>query len=1068
MLRTGAEHMFTGETGAVTYLFVLLLLSLSCVCRAVSARREGGRKELGALSAGLLLFVGARALGLFTMRSAGENLSLFAAVAGLAGLYLMITSIVSGRRKGDYSPLSRTVLGGGLIAGAALGGAALVLLPDSVTGPAALKTGHIFAAAVPAGLITGMLIEKGRRSAGGWSAVRSAGGFFIGSAAAVFLSAAAVVATIGWAGFPGGGTFVLQLGALLDVAGMFLFLAWLTLEPAGRRQPGAIDEAAAGDALPEDAEEEIRPGLRVMEISRAVVTGQRETEVYRDIAASICDETGADFVVVRASSEGDERFEVKGFSAEGYESVSPAFSLSLTRDRLESHSGIGRDGSNVLVLDEKALGEDREAFVPSMFLDVKGSVAVMPVGVAGMERAVVIAGFFRDGLPAAVHEVFEAYGMNIMQIVEREVWSGRTRKREKDLALCKEELESVNQMKSNFLSIVSHELRTPLTSVKAYTETLMDNVESVETDTVRDFLKVMGEENDRVISLVDNILNYSCMENGHLKVEKAECDLGELIEEVHAGLENRMLTERVNSEIKLPRGKVVVDADRELIRQMLTNLMSNAIKFTPEGGRVTVVLEEEASAARIVVQDTGKGIPEDQLEKIFERFHQVDASDTREHGGSGLGLAICKNIVEWHDGRIWVENVKEAGAKFTVMIPMKDIIVRHAISSGFIGSVRFERERFLTLLVEMLSGFLQARKSSIMLFDPRDRTLQVVAAKGLDPEFVQNSRVEVGDRISGKVFAEEEALHVFDIENDSKVSRSNNTAYYWTKSFISVPLRDGNDVIGVLNVADHVDNRGFTEADREILESLGPVISGMVKKLDAYETVSSNFEKLKDAMKSILHIREVWGARNMLNFTIIAMSVARRLNLDEKSLTALRMGMSMYDLGMMKIPRSLRVKKESLTEKEWDKLREHPDLGYALVSPMGLDERIMKMVRGHHEHFDGSGYPAGLMKDEIPIEARILNVVDSFRALITPGPYRRCFSIDEAKNEIIQGSGKRFDPKVVGAFVKALHDLGARDDRCELVLDAVERELEEKKLENEETTETETTETTQETVKEGV
>ena len=88
-----------------------------------------------------------------------------------------------------------------------------------------------------------------------------------------------------------------------------------------------------------------------------------------------------------------------------------------------------------------------------------------------------------------------------------------------------------------------------------------------------------------------------------------------------------MLTERVNSEVKLPRSKVIVDADRELIRQMLNNLISNAIKFTPEGGRVTVVLEEEASAARIVIQDTGRGIPEDQLEKIFERFHQVDASD---------------------------------------------------------------------------------------------------------------------------------------------------------------------------------------------------------------------------------------------------------------------------------------------------------------------------------------------------------------------------------------------------------------------------------------------------------
>jgi HD-GYP domain-containing protein (c-di-GMP phosphodiesterase class II) len=107
---------------------------------------------------------------------------------------------------------------------------------------------------------------------------------------------------------------------------------------------------------------------------------------------------------------------------------------------------------------------------------------------------------------------------------------------------------------------------------------------------------------------------------------------------------------------------------------------------------------------------------------------------------------------------------------------------------------------------------------------------------------------------------------------------------------------------------------------------------------------------------------------------------------------------------------------------------------------MGLEERIMKMVRCHHEDFDGSGYPAGLAGEEIPVEARIVNVIDAFRALITPGPYRRCFSLDEARSEIIRGSGTKFDPKVVGAFVKSLHALGAVEDSCELVLTAVERE----------------------------
>jgi HD-GYP domain-containing protein (c-di-GMP phosphodiesterase class II) len=152
--------------------------------------------------------------------------------------------------------------------------------------------------------------------------------------------------------------------------------------------------------------------------------------------------------------------------------------------------------------------------------------------------------------------------------------------------------------------------------------------------------------------------------------------------------------------------------------------------------------------------------------------------------------------------------------------------------------------------------------------------------------------------------------------------------------------------------------------------------------------------------------------------------------------------MNLYDLGMMKVPRSIRGKREELTAKEWRVLRAHPDAGYVLVSPMGIEERIMRMVRSHHENFDGSGYPDGLAGAEIPVEARIVNVIDTFRALITPGPYRRCYSIDEAQSEIIRGSGTKFDPKVAGAFVKALHALGAVEDRGELVLAAMEREIE--------------------------
>jgi HD-GYP domain-containing protein (c-di-GMP phosphodiesterase class II) len=218
----------------------------------------------------------------------------------------------------------------------------------------------------------------------------------------------------------------------------------------------------------------------------------------------------------------------------------------------------------------------------------------------------------------------------------------------------------------------------------------------------------------------------------------------------------------------------------------------------------------------------------------------------------------------------------------------------------------------------------------------------------------------------------------------------------------------------------------------------------MLNKLDAFERVSSNFENLKESMRRILEIRETWGSRNLTNLTLIALEVGQRLSLDEKSLTALRLGMNLYDLGMMKVPRSIRGKKEELTEKEWRTLHGHPDAGYSMISPMGLEPRIMKMVRSHHENFDGSGYPDGLTGTEIPIEARIVNVVDTFRALINQGPYRRCYSLDEARNEIIKGSGTKFDPKVVSAFVKTLHSLGAVEDHGELVLAKVEREADDR------------------------
>jgi signal transduction histidine kinase/response regulator RpfG family c-di-GMP phosphodiesterase len=835
----------------------------------------------------------------------------------------------------------------------------------------------------------------------------------------------------------------------------------------GKRLFGAqgarSEERPAGAPSAREVELE-RTVARLSAIGSMVLADASPRDAYDAMVTGILEDTGTDFAVLRIAKPGGDLFETKACAMKDEARADSRASLAVSRTTFLSLCGAGEVlGDGFLVGAARACAEPGGP-VPAC-PDASGANVLL----FGIEDHGTVTGFFTvgffDGAPdeRTVSRV-NLYRDAVRLVLQRERAKEQLRDKERSLAVCKEELESVNQLKSNFLSVVSHELRTPLTSVKAYTETLLDNVDTIKRETLQDFLRVMDEESERIIKLVDNILNFSRMETGHLKVERTTCNLNRMIEEVHLGLQAKFAAAKINTELRLPRHPCRIDADRELIAQLLQNLMANAVKFTPPGGKVTVTLEQEASAARIVVQDTGKGIPEDQIEKIFERFYQIDTSDTREHGGSGLGLAICKNIVDWHEGKIWVENVKDSGAKFVVLLPMKDIIVRQAVSAGFIGSRRFERERYLTLLVEMLSEFLQARKASIMLLEKDQQVLRIVAAKGLDSEFVQNTRLEVGERIAGKVAQTGEPLHVFDIESDGEYGRANNTLFYGTRSFISTPLKDGDEIVGVLNVSDHVEDREFTRADRELLEALGTIIIGMLKKLDAYEKVSMNFEKLKEAMRASLDMREAWGSRNLVNLTLLALAIGKKLALDERSLTALRLGMNLYDLGLMRIPRNIRIKKEDLTPKEREVLRGHPNIGFALTSPMNLEDRVMKMIRSHHEHYDGSGYPEGLAGEEIPIEARIVSVVDAFRALMSEGPYRRTFSLDEARAEIERGAGTRFDPKIVAAFGETLDDLGAREDKHELVLEAVERELQEERAERTKLSES----TRQEPVKEEI
>jgi PAS domain S-box-containing protein len=234
------------------------------------------------------------------------------------------------------------------------------------------------------------------------------------------------------------------------------------------------------------------------------------------------------------------------------------------------------------------------------------------------------------------------------------------------------ELRNVERMKSDFVSTVSHELRTPLTSIQGFVRTLLDDPsgEFYDQDTRMEFYGIIDSECDRLVRLISDLLNVSRIENGRpLHVNYDTVDIGALIEKCL----NFQRNYSENHELKMdvPTDLPTVVADKDKVDQIITNLVSNAIKYSPDGGSVTVSARDEGEKLCISVTDEGIGIPPEHLDKIFQRFHRVNAGDAQRVGGTGIGLYLVRSLVEAHGGVAWVESTVGKGSVFSFTLPKK-------------------------------------------------------------------------------------------------------------------------------------------------------------------------------------------------------------------------------------------------------------------------------------------------------------------------------------------------------------------------------------------------------------
>jgi two-component system phosphate regulon sensor histidine kinase PhoR len=230
------------------------------------------------------------------------------------------------------------------------------------------------------------------------------------------------------------------------------------------------------------------------------------------------------------------------------------------------------------------------------------------------------------------------------------------------------ELRHLEKIRQDFVANVSHELRTPISSIKGYTETLLEGALE-DKNNARDFINIINQDSNRLAKLIDDLLDLSKIESGNLKMVFLPIDILEVIKRAIAVVNNQAKEKSIQIILDSRENLPKVLADDTRLSQVMINLLDNAIKYTPNDRSIKISVYPKEKFVQIDVSDTGMGIPQENLPRIFERFYRIDKSRSRTLGGTGLGLSIVKHIVQGHGGEVWVKSELEQGSTFSFIIP---------------------------------------------------------------------------------------------------------------------------------------------------------------------------------------------------------------------------------------------------------------------------------------------------------------------------------------------------------------------------------------------------------------
>ncbi len=810
------------------------------------------------------------------------------------------------------------------------------------------------------------------------------------------------------------------------------------LSKAEEKKRDILQAARQQERDAHDLQDRVRSLERIIADSARFNATRNLSDLPARITSAVGELSGFAKAVMYLWSDATGAFEARGFAGLGETSIAALAELQVTSEEFEATCGSAARYGNCFLVERSGSGPK---FVVSAEIGVQfwsaDRLLIIPlITPTGETLGYLTLDNPANGKtpdPVGIRQIeFLAY-QGAIALESAQVYD-RFARNNAELSRASEKLGSLAEMKANFVANVSHELRTPLTSISAYAELLQVRMDTMSDQERNEFLQVIHNESLKLSEIIDDILEINEMDSGRPGLVQAETNLVALAQHLEGSWRSRARERGIDLEVTTSAEDISLAADTTMINQMFGKLVSNAFKFNHDGGRVAISIEETGTAVKIVVEDTGIGIPDEELGRVFERFYQVDGSATRLHNGQGLGLAICHDIVSHHDGRIWAENVQPHGARFTVLLPRRPL-VHQATESEPGMNLAVEPGEFMERLMHWVAESMGVQVVSLMVPADDGDYLRIRAAIGLPESVVQSVRLRRGVGVVGKVWASGCSLLIRDLDAEGTFELEHDEIRYTTPSLLCVPLRDQGEIKGIIAVNNRLDGRSLSEDDLALLEALAPRLAQMLAGFRSLRADAEKFEVIRNSLRTITPVGHLAGECVQDICREICLASAREISLPPDDLQHLAFTLKFYDVGMSCVPPQLLNHPGPLTEDEMVFVRRHVKAGLEILEPLLSEPKVRQLVLHHHENYDGSGYPMGLAGEAIPLGARLIRLTDTLTALLSPRPWREAYSLDQALAEIRKGVGSEFCPRMAEVFFQQTL---TRRERIEDLLDQEE------------------------------